>query len=373
VVDSLAVALEDFPVTLQTRGQVVARTESSLVPEVSGSVLEVGANFREGGFFEPGDVLLKLDARDYQAALATAQSSHATALTLVAEETAKSEQAIEDWKRLGRAAPPPALVARTPQLNEAKAKAAAAAAMVEKAQRDLERTVLKAPYKGRVVAKTADVGQYLAAGREVGKIFAVDYVEARLPIADEQLAFLEVPTDFTGNADAKAPVAKTVLKAKIAGNECQWDARIIRSSATVDSQTLQSSVTVQVDDPYLPRPGNSSPLKVGQWVEAAISGKVLKNVVKIPRSAVRDGNEVLLITPENKLLRRSFQIAWADEGHVLAAKGLQPGEVICTTPLSFAVEGATVTPAGAKPLPTSPEVTLKDAKAKDKRTKAPKS
>jgi membrane fusion protein, multidrug efflux system len=357
VVDTQKVSRTQFPVQLKTRGQVMARTQSSVVPEVSGSIREVGENFREGGFFEQGEVLLSLDDRDYRAALATARSSLATAQTVIAEETARSQQATEDWKRLGRTEPPPPLVARLPQLAEAKAKGAAMEAQVEKASRDLERTVLRAAYKGRVLEKMVDVGQYVAAGREIGKIFAVDYAEIRLPIADEQLAFLKLPESFrddTGKVSLRADGPKVSIQAKIAGELCQWEGTIVRSSATVDSQTLQSYVTAQVEDPYARRPGNASPLKVGQWVEAVLPGKILENVIKLPRSAVRDGNEVLLVTPENKLRRRAFTRAWADPDFVLAADGLADGEVICTTPLSFAVEGAVVSPVGTAKTPPEP-------------------
>ncbi len=368
VVDTMTATMEDHAVEIQTRGQVMARTQSSLVPEVSGSILEVGKCFREGGFFETGDILVRLDDRDYKAALATAQSGLATARTQVAQEEAAALQAVEDWKRLGRKEAPSPLVAREPQLAEARAKVDAMQAQVEKAMRDLERTVIRAPYKGRVLEQLADLGQYVTSGREIGRVFAVDYAEVRLPISDEQLAYLDLPEAFRGQELAGSSVLaggggevqglvtapgkgqpQVTLRAVVAGKSCEWVGTVVRTSAVVDSETLQSYVTAQVQDPYGKKEGSLAPLKVGQWVEATIRGKTIPQVIPLPRSAVRDGNEVLVVGAGNKLSRRAFTRAWATGDVVYASGGLAPGEIFCTTPLAYAVEGAVVSPVTAVP------------------------
>lgn len=355
----------DYPVWLETQGQVQARTQSALVPEVSGSVVEVGANFREGGFFAKGDLLLRLDDRDYQAALSNAQSAHKAALTMLEEEKARSRQAIEDWKRLGRTGEPGPLVSRTLHVAESQAKADAAKNQAEKAQRDLQRTTILAPYDGRVMEKTADVGQYVAAGREVGKIFAVDYAEIRLPLHNQQLEFVELPEAYRGEQAGDRPGPKVALRANVAGKESAWEGRIVRSSGIVAADSLQIYATAQVDDPYGRKAPGTPPLKVGQWVQARIEGRMLKNVFLIPRSAIREGTEVLTVNAESRLVRRQIQPIYSDGAHVIvsAAGELKPNEQLCLTSLAFAVDNAKVKIVGNQ-VESSAAVTQKQASAR---------
>jgi RND family efflux transporter MFP subunit len=342
LVDVLAVVPTSYQVTLMTRGQVKARTQSAVVPEVSGTVLEVAPSFREGGFFEQGDLLLKLDDRDYKAAWAAAKSALAAANTLKEEEKARSQQAMEDWKRLGRPGEPGPLVSRLPHVAEATAKADSAQAQVDQAARDMERTTILAPYKGRVLAKTVDVGQYVTEGREIGSIFAVDYAEISLPLSNDQLEFIDLPEAYRGESENPIKGPEVTLTADVAGQTCKWTGRVIRSSGVVDSSTLQSFVTVQVDDPYGRKASNQPPLKVGQWVEAAVTGRRLENVVIIPRKAVREGTEVLIVDDQSRLRRRQISRIYSDEDSVVIREGLKPGELLCVTAMAFAVEGAKV-------------------------------
>jgi len=55
-----------YQVELETQGTVRARTESTLIPEVRGRILEIGSNFQDGAFFKEGEVLLRIDPRDYE-------------------------------------------------------------------------------------------------------------------------------------------------------------------------------------------------------------------------------------------------------------------------------------------------------------------
>ena len=121
-------------------------------------------NFREGGFFDKGDVLLEIDPADYETALTVAQANLAQARVRLAEEEAQSRQAELDWQRLGGDERPTELVLRVPQLALARANVAAAEARVREAERDLERTRISAPYDGRVLAKHVDVGQVVGPG-----------------------------------------------------------------------------------------------------------------------------------------------------------------------------------------------------------------
>ena len=68
------VILSDYQFTVRSQGTVSPRTESQLVPEVSGRVIQVSESFASGGFFEDGDLLIKIDDFDYKQALISSRA-----------------------------------------------------------------------------------------------------------------------------------------------------------------------------------------------------------------------------------------------------------------------------------------------------------
>jgi RND family efflux transporter MFP subunit len=340
-VEVLSVVPTDYQVSVRSRGTVSPRTQSTLVPEVSGRVVEVAPSFRNGGFFEEGDVLLRIDARDYENAVTVARSELAQARLRLREEQAQSEQAQRDWERLGGGDEPTDLVLRKPQLASARAAVAAAEARLRQAEIDLERTRIRAPYAGRVLEKQADVGQFVTPGTPLATVYAVDYVEIRLPVTDEQQAFLDLPEAYRDQRANTGEGPAVTLSARIGRETIEWQGRIIRSEGAIDTQSRQLFVVAQVDDPYGRKDGRP-PLKVGQFVEAVIEGERLDNVYVLPRGAVEGEDEVFVVDAENRLQRRSLDVIWRDTDYVIAAGGLEPGERLSLTPLPFAADGVLV-------------------------------
>lgn len=336
-----------YPVRVRSQGTVQPRTRSTLLPEVSAKIIEVSPSFRPGGFFKAGEVLLKLDPVDYDTALVVAKASLAQAEVVLAEESAKAGQARENWRALGKTGEPGALALRVPQVAKAEADVAAARAQIAQAERDLERTVIRAPYDGQVLEQLVDVGQYVNEGTALGRIFAVDYVEIRLPLPEREMPFLSLPERFR-DGSGKAGGAPVKLHSAIGGTAASWDGFLVRVEGAIDESTRQIMAVAQVDDPYGKRADGLPPLRIGQFLEAEIEGEVLSNVFVIPRRAVRAGNEILLITQDNKLRRVPIDPILGDTQTVVisANSGSEPkeGDVLCLTPIPFAAEGATVLP-----------------------------
>ena len=350
-VDATRLAPEAYSVTLPTQGTVRPRTESTLVAEVSGTVTEVSNAFREGGFFEKGDVLLRIDPLDYEAAVTVAESSLAQAVVLLEEERARSLQALENWKELRREGTPSALVLRKPQLAEAEARVAAAEAQVRRARRDLERTVIKAPYAGRILEQNVDLGQYLGSGTVIAQIYAVDYVEIRLPLTNRQLAFIELPERYRHDVtspEEDAGLPGVTLEGKIGGESHTWSGKIVRVEGAIDERSRQLFVVAHVDDPYERTTDGRPPLRIGLFVEAKIEGDRLEDVYVLPRSAVRADGEVILIDEDNRLRRQAITPLVSDEDAVVVDPATVPelveGSLICLTPISFAANGVEVLP-----------------------------
>ncbi len=348
---------EPYPVRVRSQGTVQPRTRSTLLPEVPAKIIEVSPSFRPGGFFKQGEALLKLDPVDYETALVVARATLAQAEVVLAEESAKSAQARENWRTLGKAGEPGALALRLPQVAKAEADVEATKAQIALAERNLDRTTIRAPYDGQVLEQLVDVGQFVNVGTSLCQIFATDYVEVRLPLPERELRFLKLPEHFRDatvpsadapSAGAPAAGAPVRLRSVVSGQTATWEGSIVRVESAIDESTRQITAVAQVNDPYSRREDGSPPLRIGQFLEAEIEGETLTDVFVIPRRAVRAGNEILLITPENKLQRVTVEPILGDTETIVVSadtgKAPREGDVLCLTPIPFAAEGAGVLP-----------------------------
>jgi len=333
-IDATRVSSSDYPVIVRTQGLVGAAREGSLVPEVAGTITTVSPNFVVGGAFEAGDVLVEIDNRDYQIALTLAEATFAQAAATLEEEKARSAQAADDWKRLGRSGKPSALTLRKPQLAAARASLEGARAQVQRAQLDLDRTKIVAPYRGRVRSKTVDLGQFINKGSQIAQIYSIDPAEIRLPLTNNQLGFVDLP-----GTPSSINQREVTLHANIGGEQQQWQGRIVRTEGAIDPNSRQLFAIAQIDNPYQ---SGQSPLRIGQYVKADVTGKTLKEVIVIPRSALREDREVLLVDELGTLQKRDVQVVWKDAEVAVIREGLNAGDVISLTSLGTVTNGSRV-------------------------------
>lgn len=360
-VEVIPLRARDYTVTVTSHGTVSPRTQSTLIPEVAGRITEVSTNFRSGGFFEAGDVLLTIDPRDYENTVTVMQAELAQAKLALDEEQARVEQARIDWKRLGGSTKAGDLVLRKPQLASKRAAVAAANAKLRQAKLDLERTRIVAPYAGCILSKEVDVGQYVSSGTVLASLYAVDYVEIRLPLTDEQIGFIDLPEAYRqvssprvslkvsrkkapeegpekAQVIGKVATPPVTISARIGRKHHHWTGRVVRTEGAVDTRSRQLFVVAQVDDPYA-RQGERPPLKVGRFVKAEIRGRTLQGVFVVPSVAVRAGGEVWLFGEDDRLERRRVRIIQRDAEHVVIGGGLREDELLVVTPLPYGVEG----------------------------------
>lgn len=331
-----------YQVELETQGTVRARTESTLIPEVRGRILEIGDNFQEGAFFEEGEVLIRIDPRDYETELIVAEANLSQMELALSEEQARSDQAYEDWRRLNLGEEPGELVLRTPQLKRAKANVSSAQARLETAQRNLEKTEIKAPYAGRILTKSVDVGQYVSPGNQMAKIYAVDFAQVRLPLTETQLTFLDLPEIYRGEQPNFRDGPNVTLSSNVAEKTHEWVGRITHAEGSFDTRTRQLFIIAQIRNPYGRTEDDKPPLKVGSFVKAKIRGAVLENVFVVPRRLLRENSFLLTVDENDTLRRKTVNIVWQNDTSIIVDRGLEPGDRICLTDVPFALEALPV-------------------------------
>jgi RND family efflux transporter MFP subunit len=326
-------------------GVVEPRTQTNLFAQVSGQVIEVTDAFREGEFFEKNDVLLRIDDRDYQTLLTVSESDLQVAKQNLEEEEARVVQAIGDWKRSGKITPAPELALRKPQLAAARAQLSAALAKKNQAKRNLERTSIVAPYAGRVRSKQVDIGQLISPSALLGVIYAVDFVEIRLPIKNNALKYIQLPENFRHKT--KTGINPLVEFYSDLGEGRQtWQGKIVRTEGAIDKNTNQLYVIAQIDDPYsLSRhsvSNNEVPIKIGQYLEAAIEGKKIEQAIVIPTRTLYQGNFVYLYK-DGLIQKQQVEIAWRNSEQLLISSGLKTGDQLVLTTLGQITSGTAVT------------------------------
>ncbi|MCH2187722.1 efflux RND transporter periplasmic adaptor subunit [Myxococcota bacterium] len=330
------------------------RTESDLIPEVSGRVVWVSPKLVSGGFFDEDEPLLRIDDRDYAAALARAEAdvARADSESQHAASELKRQQGLARSKANSRSQLSDAL--RADRVAQASLKAAQSQLGV--AQRDLSRTEIRAPFEGRVRQEDVDVGQFVSRGTPVATLYATDFAEIRLPLADRQLAYLDLPSLHTSAEGVDVPEVR--LRARFAGEDHTWRGRIVRTEGEIDNESRMVHVVARVEDPYgsrsldtesiiegelesIPQSG-SVPLAVGLFVRAEIIGKVAKDVLTVPRVSLRDANTLLVVDETNRLRERRADVLRVDREDVMLRANLQEGDQIIVSPLQVVVDGMEV-------------------------------
>jgi RND family efflux transporter MFP subunit len=350
-VRTLAPTASSVTLTVRSQGTVAPRTESAVVPEVSGRVVWVSPALVSGGFFLKGETLLRIDPRDYEMARNRAKSSVARA----EGEAEFAESELARQRRLSERK-----VASSQQLSSAqradhvaRADLADARVALEQAEWDLARIEITAPFEGRVREESVDVGQFVSRGAAIASIYATDYAEIRLPVADDQLAYLRLPGMREASED-EGPIVR--LHARFAGAEREWLGRVVRTEGEIDPRSRMVHVVARVEHPY--QVGDDSndvraPLAVGLFVQAEIEGPVVEDVIVVPRYAMRDDSNILVVDAEDRLRIRAVEVLRIDRDEVLIRSNLAAGERICISPIQIVVEGMPVKPVAEESLATT--------------------
>jgi len=331
LVEVLSVRSEAVDVKLPSQGLIEAKHTTTLAAEVGGKIISISDKFEAGGEFAEGEVMLEIDSADYEANLAQSKSNLEEAKLALDSEQARATQAERDWKSLGSGKQASDLTLRKPQLASARAKVEAAEAAVAKAERDLERTRLRAPYAARVERTQADLGAYIGTGNPLASVYSVGPYEVRLPLSLDDYAFVEQTSDGQPEAGAR-------LMVTAAGKTFTWESKVVRSEGQVERSSrsiyLVAEVTADSDAATLLQPG--------LFVEAEVDGITLKSVFRVPLQAFHDLNHVIVVSPDNKLYFREVDVIRREGNDAIVGKGLKNGERILMTEMADVVEQMTV-------------------------------
>jgi RND family efflux transporter MFP subunit len=325
------------------RGSVEALRTVDLAAEVGGRIIKTHPALRAGGTFTPNDVLVEIDATDYELLITQKMAAVARAELRLMQEQAEADAAVRAWEQIEGNAPIDPLARREPQIRDAKLAVASAQAQQKRAETDVRRTRVQLPFSGRVRSVHADIGQTVQRGQRLAVALDTSELEVRLPIPLRETAFVDLPL---GDRTDDGP--KVEITADFAGAPCTWQGSIVRIEGEIDRRTRQLTAIARVT-----RTADSQPLLVGMFVEARILGREVQDVFRVPSSALHSGDHIWIVeaveddTADNikttyRLRDRVVTVLRTERDHAILKGGLQAGEQVCLSSLQAPVDGMKV-------------------------------
>ncbi|MFW6413204.1 MAG: efflux RND transporter periplasmic adaptor subunit [Oceanicaulis sp.] len=290
--------LTSHQVDVTVTGTVTVTAFVNLAPQVGGRVIEVSDAVRAGGEFAAGEVLFRIDPRDFEVAVTRARSQLAQARSEFQNAQAEAEVAREEWNNLYPDRPITALAAREPQLEAARSALLAAEAELAQARLDLERAEFSLPFSGRITESRLEVGQLVAPNQSYGTAYDYEAVEIVAPVA---------PTDLARIDGAEGAPVRVRLEA---GGPA-FDARVARVGARLDERT-------RFIDLYIDPGPEGRVLQPGLFADVEIEGPLLDSVMILPAGAVIGLDQVRLVE-DGRVVEEQVRILDRPRGRVVAA------------------------------------------------------
>ncbi|GAB4230264.1 MAG: efflux RND transporter periplasmic adaptor subunit [Chlamydiales bacterium] len=321
-------------ISIQAFGTVEPNSEVTIRAQVSGEVIQDSRNLTEGGKVSEGELLLRIDPRDYQNAVEQERAAYEKALFDLKVEEGRQIVAKREWEQLSESIQKSEiseeLVLRKPHLKEKQAAIEAAESRLNKALLDLERTYIYSPITGIVVEANAETGDYVTPQSVIAKIVETDKFRIKVSVPLERLQWIDLPIEEEG-----VMPKVTVTQELGANRQHRYQGSLLRLLGSLDEVSRMARIIAVVKDP-LDQP---HPLLLGTYVRVDIPGPKLRNVFVVPRKALRDGKKVWVLNQNDELEIRDVVIAMNAKDYVIVQEGIQPEDRIITSHLSVPIPG----------------------------------
>ena len=333
LVETLTVERGTYTPRLVVLGSVEPAQDIILSPRVRGQVLELSPSFVPGGMVRKGELLLKLDPADFANALSESESELEQAEASLDVELGRQALARKELELLDDTIDETnrALVLREPQVKSIRAQVKAAEASVARAQLDLDRTSISAPFDAQILRRSVNIGSQVAPGDELAHLVGIDeyWVVASVPVRS-------LPRLQFGDSGVVGSTVKL-------HNPNTWPAgtvregRVARMIGTLDEQTRLARVQIVVSDP-LARKTDGPPLILDMLLETHIECRPIENVVRLRREYVHD-RDTVWVMKDDKLEIREAVVVFRDAEFAYIQDGLESGEEVVTTTLATVAPG----------------------------------
>ncbi|MCB2427387.1 efflux RND transporter periplasmic adaptor subunit [Methylophaga pinxianii] len=308
----------------------------ALTTQVAGQVEQISPQFETGFRLKKGEQMLRLENSDYRAAVAAAKQQLAEARLALMQEERQGLQAQAEWLASGLDGEPDSeLVLRVPQLASAEASVANAEALLASAEKDLQQSIISAPFDALVITRDVSPGSYLQTGTQVASLYSTDWVEVKVSLSDREWQSLP---DANVLLTGEWPVSLSAVE-----GSASWQGEVLRVEQHLDGTTRQRSLIVGVEKPLDKQPA----IYPGVFVKVSLGGREMDNLWQVPPTSLSQRGEIWYVSGENNLAKFSASPVFSDENHIYINPPEELSDLpqqILLQPISSYVEGMTVTP-----------------------------
>jgi RND family efflux transporter MFP subunit len=331
----------DVPIFGEWIGRLDGSATVDIRARVQGYVQEIA--FNEGTVVKEGDLLVSIDPRPYEAALAQAKAELAQALATQQKADQEEQRQTQLFNKK---------IASEQDYNNAvqvnlaaKAAAEAGRAALDQAKLNLDFATIRSPITGIVGRTDFSIGNFVAAGStgaEITRISTVDPIELRFGVSEKDYlaAAEEISTLLTKPLEQRDEDFELI---RADGKVHPYKGRLLASDRAVDPNTGTVRVTA-----IFPNPGNI--LRPGQYARARLKIQERTGALLVPQRAVvelQGKNFIWVVDNENKTSMRSITVGPRIGSDWLIESGLNPGERTIVEGRQKVREGGLVQPATA--------------------------
>ena len=322
---------------LQAYGEVNPHREVQIQAQVSGITTLIDDRLIVGGIFKSGEELMRIQPIDFELAVDQREADLALARMQHELELGRQEVAKREWKLLGDKQPVEAsrkrLALRVPQLRQAEIALTAAESALQRAQLDLDRTIIRSPFNASVLSENAEKGQLITATGNICRLVCTDdyYVITSLP--QNMARHIRTLEDHGIAAKARIHTPGSGMR----------EGTVIRFLSDLESNSRMARVVVEVKDPLALEDANAGREKLflGSFVKLEIELPTLQDAIRVPRTHVRSGDTVW-VWQDEQLEIRKLAIRHRESEDLIITKGLVDGDQIITSSLPVATPGMRV-------------------------------
>lgn len=339
------VSARSVDIEVRAQGTVVPARQVVLQPEVTGRVVWMHESLVAGGLVEEGETLLRIDSRDYRAAVEQQQAQVESSRLQLQQEESQRVLAERQWALLGRgsgqsgtSSSGQALALREPQLRAARAGLRASQSGLSQARTNLARTTITAPFNAVVRSEAAELGQLVGPQSQVATLVGSDAYWIRVAVPIDKVSWIARPGENGEGATAR------VWQEVGESGRIERQGRVVRLLSDLDPVGRMARMVVEIRDPLRTdgeaERGDASglPLFLDALAQVAIGAGQLESVVEIPRSALHQDRLVYLYGSDDRLVVRDVEVVWRRQTTVLV-RGLNDDDELIVSRIPTPIPG----------------------------------
>lgn len=314
------------PIQVKANGNLVAKERVALFAEVQGVLLGSSNPFKPGQPFRNGEVLLRIDASEYQASVQSAKSNLYNLITAAMPDLRLDYPDIyPKWQAYLDSFD---VTSRTPELPELSTEQeryfingrniVTTYYNVRNLEQRLTKYIIRAPFSGVLTEAQVTEGTLVRPGQSLGVYINPKIYELEVAVNKSYSDFLEL--------------GKKVKLMNLNGTE-SYDGFVSRINAAVNQQSQTVSVFIDVEDPAL---------KEGMYLEAVIQGRQEEDAIEVPRKLLTEAGELFILRDSILDLAKVTPVFFTDETVIL--KGLENGTIYLSRSVPGAYPGMLVRP-----------------------------